>query len=190
MSFYFLILASFFCLMICSCADDEVLDKKVLTKIGPPSDLIIESYFTDIQFNSTLCTDTMMLTTHCDFGDAARIFNASVRIRNVGTGALPTGTIEVQWNDLTTGGISFTTVSHGGLPPQASIVASRPYFVGPCDCVQNPSSDGNCFIHSYNAYVDPANLISESNEVNNGSEILDTCDGCGPCGEVPVNKEL
>ena len=191
--FLILTAVSLLSLMFSSCAEEEILgDKTVVNdtefmeaKLAPPPDLIIDTLFTDIQFQSTLCTDTLMLTTHCDFGDAARSFNAFAVIRNIGVGTLPAGTIEVQWND--THGPSFTTtVSHGGLPPQATTTATRPYYLGPCDFVQLPNPS-NCYIRSYSAFVDPNDLIVESNEGNNASNIVDTCDGCGPC---PVISEV
>lgn len=181
--------------LIFSCAKEDALENKstdgldrLEAKVGPPPDLIIASYFTDISFTSTLCTDTLMLTTHCDFGDSARTFTASVQIQNIGTGTVPAGTIDVNWSDFGFGTTHLMPVPHNGLPPQGILIASRSYYVGPCDCVSQPS-DANCFIHSYAASVDPLNLIAESNEMNNNSEILDTCDGCGPC-ESPVPVEL
>lgn len=177
-------------LMINSCVKEETLNDVNLSEqtdqlefrddAVPPPDLIIETYFTDISFESTLCTDTIMPTTHCDFGDGARTFNAFVLIRNIGTGTLPAGEIDVQWTDSRNPDDSFTTIFHTGLAPQGTVIASRSYYVGPCDCAPIPGPE-SCFIHSYGASVDPFNEIPESMEFNNASEIYNTCDGCGPC---------
>lgn len=182
--------------LIISCAKEEALDFKSSTqtldrleaKVAPPPDLVIDTFFTDIAILSTLCSDTPMLTTHCDFGDGARSFTAFVRIENIGQGTVPAGTIDVEWSDYGFGTTSLMHVPHGGLPPGGILVASRSYFVGPCDCNPQPS-DANCFIHSYAASVDPLNLIAESDEMNNNSNVVDTCDGCGPC-DVPVPVAL
>lgn len=194
-SFSILSLAILICLLIISCAKEETLNELDVseqtdqlqfredgapTDSAPPPDLIIETYFTNISFEATLCTDTVMQSTHCDFGDAARTFDAFVLIRNIGTGTLPAGEINVQWTDSRNPDDSFTTVLHNGLPPQGSVIATRSYYVGPCDCVQLPRLE-NCFIHSYSARVDPFDKIAESVESNNASDVFNTCDGCGPC---------
>ena len=115
-------------------------------------------------------------------------FQSFVTIQNIGAGTLPPGKIDILWRDLTWSITASTTVRHNGLAAGASIVASKKYYVGPCDCSGIASLDHDCFIHSYNAIVDWTKSISESDERNNTSGIIKTCDGCGPCAAAAKQK--
>ena len=104
-----------------------------------------------------------------------RNFMATVVIKNIGTAALPAGPISVAWRDWAPGeGSTQTqTQTHTGIPIGGTYTMSRPYYVGPCDCLP-----GGYHKHNFRATVDPANLIVESNELNNQSVIWKACHGC------------
>jgi len=180
--------------LIVSCSKEEIperIDIQESTEQDLPQfneqppfvDLTISRYFTDIGVESYLCTDTLLPTTHCDYG--VRNFKASVSIVNIGNIPLAPGIVEVLWYDWTWALAAIQPYQHNGIAVGDSIIVSRPYYVGPCDCVDIPG-DANCFIHRYQAYVDPNLVIPELNENNNISEVYDTCDGCGPCEVEPV----
>ena len=186
--------------IIISCNQEEIFDAqpekntleegeqfRIVAPLPYGVDLTIDQYYTDIPSQTDICTpDSLLLpNTHCNGG--VRQFNAFVDILNAGTAPLAAGTVvEVQWDeDLWNTSVITQITLTSSLLPGGIVTASRPYYVGPCDCVQIPNP-GNCFIHRFWAFVDPQNQISELNENNNASEIYETCSGCGPC-PAPVS---
>ena len=134
-------------------------------------DLIISSFTSNIPTTTTSCGGTLP-NGSCVGG--TRFFTATVNIRNIGNRILPAGNVTVRWVDITTGSTQDQTVPHPGIPVGGNFTVSRPYFLGPCDCVPPPTF----FTHSFSALVDPANLITELNNGNNNSSIYVICDGC------------
>ncbi len=134
-------------------------------------DLKIINYTTNIVPTSTLCGLTLP-DVSCFGGQ--RGFMATITIKNSGR-SIPAGTtLEVLWNDLTTGSSQTQVPVHNGIPQGGTILVTRPYYMGPCDCAPPPTS----FQHNFNAVVDPNNLIPELREGNNTSATYVTCDGC------------
>ena len=166
--------------LIVSCQKEELEIKEVSDApvaaeergVGPAVDLEIVGYGSIITGTTTVCTGAPLPNISCAGGQ--RFFTAIIAIRINGPDDLPPGTIMVLWADLTTNSQQQTIVTHQGIPAGTSIRASRPYFVGPCDCPP-PFTP---FVHSFMAFVDPGNCIPETNEANNRSPQYDTCDGC------------
>jgi len=134
-------------------------------------DLIISNYTTNIASTTTSCGGTLP-NGSCVGG--TRFFTATVTIQNIGNRNLPAGNITVRWADLTTGSTQDQTVPHPGIPVGGTFAVSRPYYLGPCDCVPPPTF----FTHSFQAMVDPTNVIVELNNGNNRSAVYVICDGC------------
>ncbi len=138
----------------------------------PRLDLVITSYTTNVTSTTTSCGGTLP-NVSC-FGGGQRSFTSTVTVTNNGPAALPAGSLQVLWADLTLVNSQTQTVTHGGIPAGGSLLVSRPYYMGPCGCVPPPTF----FTHSFNATVDPNNLIPETNNGNNTSPTYTACDGC------------
>ena len=137
----------------------------------PRVDLIVTSYTTTVVPTTTSC-GALLPNVSCVNGQ--RSFMSTATIQNLGPGTLPAGNISVGWTDLTTGSYQVQTVPHPSISPGATFPVTRPYWMGPCDCVPPPSF----FLHGFNAKVDPNNVIPETNENNNVSTTYTACDGC------------
>ena len=134
-------------------------------------DLVITSYTTNVTATTGSCGGTLP-NVSCFGGQ--RLFTATVTVTNNGPAALPAGSLQVLWRDLTTASSLTQTVPHGGIPATGSLLVSRSYYMGPCGCVPPPMF----LTHSFDAIVDPNNLIPETHNGNNTSPTYTACDGC------------
>jgi len=164
-------------LVSCNKGDYELTSEDLIeTKVAPvPAalpDLTLPKYATNISTTTTLC-GPVLPNVSCAGGQ--RSFTATVAIANRGPGDLPAGgTITVRWMDLNSGQFQDQLIPNPGIRAGKSIRASRPYWMGPCDCVPPFTA----FTHSFMATVDPLNVIPETAQDNNQSPQYDTCDGC------------
>ncbi len=149
-------------------------DDRMLIQIVPVPrvDLVITSYTTNVAPTTTGCGGVLP-DVSCM---GQRSFMATVTVVNNGPGNLGAGSLSVDWTDVTPAGSSTQrqTLTHGGIPAGGTLTFTRPYWMGPCGCVP----PFTYFTHTFSALVDPANLIPESNENNNGSPTYVACDGC------------
>lgn len=139
----------------------------------PAIDLVISSYTTNIPnaTSTTACGGVTLPDVSCG---GQRGFIAFATVTNIGPGNLQAGSLQVNWQDFTTGSSDVQTISHGGVSSGGTILFQKTYILGPCDC---PVSSTN-FEHVFFAIVDPNNNIPEIKENNNTSPRYVTCDGC------------
>lgn len=145
----------------------------IIAQPYPRVDLQITAYTTNVGPTTTSCGGVLP-NVSCAGGQ--RSFLATVTILNAGTGTLAANApLEVRWNDLTSGSSQIQVPTHPAIPPGGTFNVTRPYYMGPCDCGPPPVT---YFTHSFNAVVDPNNLIPETNNGNNTSATYTACDGC------------
>ncbi|MAF27200.1 MAG: hypothetical protein QF819_01320 [Gemmatimonadota bacterium] len=151
------------------------------TPIGPfklKPDLVLSNITFDPGFPMTTSCGGVLPNVGCIGGN--RFFTLSVTVTNLGPGFVPANITHIRWGSGSSSGgpwnwDSWNQLIGTAIPPGASVVITRPWYMGPCDCV--PSAARPVF---FNAIVDPLNTVDETNEGNNGTPTpLAACsDGC------------
>ncbi len=139
----------------------------------PALDFRAQVVTTTIPGTTTGCNGVPLPDVSCQTG--VRFFSASVQVDNIGSiGFLDT--LTVRWFFFNGSSTSFLdqTIPDVNIPAGGSFTFTRPFFIGPCDCV--PVGYGP--ILSILAAVDPANVYPEASETNNNTARYNMCSGC------------
>ena len=176
----------FMALAVVSCQKEELSATAALEEPSlkasergiPQVDLEIVALGTSLPDVTTSCGPALPDAT-CSNSTPGNGVPLIAAVINNGPDDLPPGSFQVSFVDLNTfpGPQSTQTRSyaHPGIPAGTSIRVNAGFFLGPCDLQCTPPVN---FIRSYIAGVDPNNVIPETVEGNNRSNVLQVCTGC------------